>query len=124
MTRCVRRGMQMYSCNGGANQKFTLDSSTQQLRSGSNNLCIDIDYGNGDLYVWAGPLSNGDFAAALTNTASTASNITLNFAKVPGMHGSYTVRDLWKQQDVGTFATSYTAAVAPHGTAMLRLRSA
>ena len=33
------------------------------------------------------------------------------------------VRDLWQQQDLGVFASSFTAAVPAHGLALLELRS-
>ena len=55
--------------------------------------------------VWARPLSNGAFAAALYNSANDSShNITVQWASVNPDWGSGTwvlVRDLWAHSDVG-----------------------
>jgi len=39
-----------------------------------------------------------------------------------GLNGVQTVRDLWRQKDVGIFAESFTANVARHGAMLIRLR--
>ena len=47
-------------------------------------------------------------------------NMTLNFADL-NLKGKYTVRDLWRQQDLGSFNTSFTTEVAYHGVSFVRL---
>jgi hypothetical protein len=51
----------------------------------------------------------------------TAADITIIFADV-NLVGNVSVYDIWAQQTVGVFSTSYTARAVPfHGTAFLRL---
>jgi alpha-galactosidase len=63
--------------------------------------------------VWAGPLVNGT-AVALLNIGENPMNITAQFSQV-GVSGSVVVRDLYLQQDLGTFSGSFTGLVQPHG---------
>ncbi len=46
--------------------------------------------------------------------------ITLNWKDL-GLTGPQTVRDLWRQTDVGVFDGSFEGFVARHGVLMLRL---
>jgi len=58
------------------------------------------------------PQPAGKVAVMLMNSANTANSLTLQFSSVPGLSktGSYKLRDLWTQSDLGTFTTSYTAS--------------
>ncbi|QNU66656.1 carbohydrate-binding protein [Ruminiclostridium herbifermentans] len=76
------------------------------------------------LDVWVKPLGieGTTKAVALLNRNSTTQNITVNFSDI-GMQGKVSVRDLWAKADKGEFSGSYTAAVPPHGTVMLKVSS-
>jgi alpha-galactosidase len=41
-----------------------------------------------------------------------------------GLRGQQLVRDLWRQTDVGTFATDFEAFVGRHGVVLIRIRAA
>lgn len=84
---------------------------------------------SGTCQVWARPLSDGSYAAALFNSDDTKTHgITLKFDVVPkagwGSATKATVRDLWAHKDVGTFTGSYTVQVEPHATVMVILKKA
>jgi alpha-galactosidase len=71
--------------------------------------------------TWLKPLSDGSYAVALLNTASSSQNITVNWSDL-GLGGQWSVRDLWAHANEGTYSGSYTATgVASHGTAVLEL---
>ena len=40
-----------------------------------------------------------------------------------GIHGRHTVRDLWRQKDVGKFDHEFHATVGPHGAEMFLLKA-
>uniref|UniRef100_A0A7S2JDP7 Alpha-galactosidase n=1 Tax=Haptolina brevifila TaxID=156173 RepID=A0A7S2JDP7_9EUKA len=60
-------------------------------------------------------------AVLLMNHASNAADLILIFSDIPGVTCSTCkVRDLWKQQDIGTFSTSYTSkGVVSHDSVFL-----
>eukprot|EP00013_Stygamoeba_regulata_P010039 CAMPEP_0177676140 /NCGR_PEP_ID=MMETSP0447-20121125/27613_1 /TAXON_ID=0 /ORGANISM="Stygamoeba regulata, Strain BSH-02190019" /LENGTH=360 /DNA_ID=CAMNT_0019184649 /DNA_START=236 /DNA_END=1318 /DNA_ORIENTATION=+ len=76
--------------------------------------------------VWARLLADGSVAVALRNTHDTASAaITVTFSDVfLGSVGPVRVRNVWSQQDEGTFTGAFTATVPPHGTAFVLLWAA
>ncbi|MFF8868389.1 glycoside hydrolase family 27 protein [Streptomyces sp. NPDC015139] len=71
--------------------------------------------------VWSKRLASpSSRAVALFNTSDVARDITVSFADT-GLSGSVKVRDLWKHQDVSAPKRWYTAHVAAHAVAMLKL---
>ena len=71
--------------------------------------------------IWAKPMSDGSVAVALVNDSSTprSETITADFASM-GLEGKWLVRDLWRQQDLGTFSGSFASEVPWHATTLLR----
>jgi alpha-galactosidase len=49
--------------------------------------------------------------------------ITADFSKLK-LDGKQTVRDLWRQKDVGSFDGGYETTVAPHGAVLVKLSPA
>ncbi|GAC1637512.1 MAG: hypothetical protein NVS4B8_02430 [Herpetosiphon sp.] len=75
--------------------------------------------------VWAKQMqAKGEQAVALVNRGDTTANITVNWTDLGMQAGDATVRDLWAHLDRGVSRDSYTAVVAPHGVAMLRVTQA
>ncbi len=74
-----------------------------------------------DLEIWVKELANGDTAVGIMNVYHLARPITFNFSDA-GLKGAYTLRDVWRQKDIGTFTDSFTTVVPGHATLVLRLR--
>ena len=70
--------------------------------------------------VWAKPMSDGSLVFALFNTCAFPMPVAVDFASL-GLEGSWRVRDLWRQQDVGVVSGSYSAEVFVHATHLVRL---
>lgn len=76
----------------------------------------------GDLEIYAKPLSNGSWAVALLNRSGTTAVMSLNWQQDLGLKwDSVTIRDLWKHKNVESAATVYTTEVIGHEAKVLRI---
>ncbi|HEX7362486.1 MAG TPA: glycoside hydrolase family 27 protein [Bryobacteraceae bacterium] len=75
---------------------------------------------NGDLEVWARPLSGGAYAVGLFNRGPSSAKVTAHWSDV-GFHGKARVRDLWAHANRGVFADEFSAQVPSHGTVMIKV---
>jgi len=77
---------------------------------------------NGDLEVWAKPLSDGSRAVILFNRGSSESEISVNWVQIGyPEHLAAKVRDLWAHKDVGSFTGNYSAKVSSHSVVMVEI---
>ena len=77
---------------------------------------------NGDLEVWARPLSDGSRAVILFNRGKSESEVSVRWEEVGYTgHVAAQVRDLWMHKDVGSFTGTYSAMVAPHSVVMVKI---
>jgi len=74
------------------------------------------------IQVFSRPLSNGDMAVVIFNndSAGTPTNVTVPFSTLT-ITGTHYIRDLYSATDLGSFASSFTQMVNPHGVGMYRL---
>ncbi|NPV82463.1 MAG: alpha-galactosidase [Candidatus Aminicenantes bacterium] len=108
-----------------------LDDFTLNLLTNAEVLEIDQDplgrqaekVVEGDDYqVWARELEDGSRAVGLFNLdAYEHRKVAVDFASLGLEAGSYRVRDLWRQQDLGVFSGRFEAEVPPHGVVLVRL---
>jgi alpha-galactosidase len=70
--------------------------------------------------VWAKQMSDGSTVAGLFNRGLLTRPVTLDF-KALDLSGKQTLRDLWRQQDLGAFDGAFTADIPGHGVLLLRL---
>jgi alpha-galactosidase len=75
------------------------------------------------LEVWAKDLEDGSKAVGLFNRGSGEKTVTANWADL-GLSGKQTVRDLWRQKDLGSVAGSFEAKVGRHGVMLVRITPA
>jgi len=110
--------VELYSCNGGVNQKWAYNKTDQTLRSEGQCLTVDSDA----LEVWAGPLNDGSVAVVLLNKTKKTSSIVANWQNI-GLNPKVKckVRDVWARKDLGIFSGNFTASVASHGVMMIRV---
>jgi alpha-galactosidase len=75
---------------------------------------------DGDLEVWARPLTGGRRAVALLNRSGAAANIGVTWEDLNyPAHLPATLRDLWQKTDLGKFTGNFSASVAPHAVVMV-----
>ncbi|MBO9153584.1 putative Ig domain-containing protein [Chitinophaga sp. GCM10012297] len=75
-----------------------------------------------DVGVMAKDMEDGSKAAGLFNLADDGvQQVTVKWEEL-GISGRYIVRDLWRQQDIGTFEGRFSAPVNRHGVVMISLR--
>ncbi|KAJ6822591.1 alpha-galactosidase-like [Iris pallida] len=106
----------------------SLDKQTLEILSNSEVIAVNQDKlgvqgkkvkSNGDLEVWAGPLTGGRKAIVLWNRSSGHASITAKWSDI-GLKSSTIVhvRDLWEHKTTSSVRGKLTANVAPHACKM------
>jgi alpha-galactosidase len=72
-------------------------------------------------FILAKSLEDGSVAVGLFNLNGAARSISVDWKDV-AKSGKLTVRDVWRQRDIGAFTGSYTSSVPAHGVVLVRLR--
>ena len=79
---------------------------------------------DGSQVIYVKHLEDGSLAVGMFNCGETDVKMSIN-PKMLGLYdGDRTVRDLWRQKDVGSLVMNngaYTATVAPHGVHLVRV---
>ena len=75
---------------------------------------------DGDLEVWARPLSDGAYAVGLFNRGTSEAKVTARASDI-GASGTLHVRDLWAHADHGTMSDQFSADVPAHGVVLIKL---
>ena len=70
--------------------------------------------------VWAKDMEDGSKAVGLFNRGEFEDAVTVNWRDL-GLTDKQTVRDLWRQIDLGEFAGSFSVKVPRHGAALIRV---
>src|SRR4029077_471846 len=72
--------------------------------------------------VWAKELEDGSKAVGLFNRGEMEAALSVKWSHL-GVQGAQVVRDLWRQQDLGTFEREFKTNVPRHGVVLIRLRA-
>ena len=75
---------------------------------------------SGNLEIWSRQLEDGSRAVGLFNRGMFAGKIQMKWSDL-GISGKQTLRDVWKQQDIGVFEGSFTADIPSHGVKLLKV---
>jgi alpha-galactosidase len=78
---------------------------------------------DGDLEVWARPLSGGAYAVGLFNRGASPSKATARWSDV-GFSGTARVRDLWAHAARGEAAEEFSSDVPAHGVVLIKVEPA
>ena len=104
-----------------------LDDFTKGLLTNDEVLAVNQDplgkqaarlIQDGDIEVWAKPLADGTTAVGVFNRGFFEAKYDLDLSK---LGDGRTVRDLWRQTDLGAFDETFETAVPPHGVVLLKV---
>jgi alpha-galactosidase len=74
------------------------------------------------LEVWVKDMEDGSKAVGLFNRGEKEASVTANWPDL-GLAGRQSVRDLWRQKDLGSFEGRFQASVPRHGVFLARMRA-
>lgn len=74
-----------------------------------------------NLRIYAKPLEDGSTAVGLFNLGDKDAAVTATWSDL-NLSGKRTVRDLWRQKDLGQFEGQFQMTVAPHGAELIKLK--
>jgi alpha-galactosidase len=78
---------------------------------------------SGDSVVYTKALEDGSWAVGLFNRGEKPATVRVRWSDLQ-LTGAQIVRDLWRQQDLGTFADHFETAVPRHAVRLVRIRAA
>lgn len=111
------------------NDLTKMDATTLELLTNKEVIALDQDplgkqgyriAQEGPLEIWMKPLNDGTVAVGMFNRMDTLSPMTLHLSDI-GVKSSARLRDLWKHQDLGTFADVFKQTIGPHGVMLLKV---
>jgi alpha-galactosidase len=73
-----------------------------------------------DREVWVKEMEDGSKAVGLFNRGEGETTVSTKWANL-GIRGQQLIRDLWHQENLGTFAEEFRATVPRHGVVMIRV---
>jgi hypothetical protein len=107
-----------------------LDDFTLSLLTNDEVLDVDQDplgksalrvAKNGDHEVWAKDMEDGSKAVGLFNRGEGDASVAVKWSDL-GLQGKQTVRDLWRQKDLGEYENAFSATVGRHGVVLIRIQ--
>jgi alpha-galactosidase len=90
---------------------------------GAPPIVAPTDNPGGNGLVYAKPLDDGSLAVGLFNIGPKEEKITAAWKDI-GATGKRTVRDLWRQKNLGVFENEFSATVPSHGVVLVRIAAA
>jgi len=82
--------------------------------------CARLARNAGDTFVLAKDMEDGTMAVGLCNRGAVAAMVSVGWSEL-GLTGRQTVRDVWRQKDIGSFEEKYEASVPSHGVVLIRV---
>jgi alpha-galactosidase len=123
---CMAAAPLLLGCDLDKLDDFTLNlvSNDEVLAVNQDTLGKQATVASNDgntLLVYARPLDDGSEAVALYNLGKEPAKVT---AKWPDLKliGKHSVRDLWRQKDLGDFSEEFSMTVAPHGAELVKVK--
>jgi hypothetical protein len=118
----------VYGCNGGANQKFTMKPNGVIASAGG--MCLELtaekpnDGGSRQLQLWAKPVGGGSMAILLINEDPSA-NVTATVVLADlNMTGTVQRRNIWERADAGAATSSFDVIVPAFDSVFMVLSQA
>jgi len=113
-----------------ANDMSEMDAFTRNLLENDEVIAVSQDSlgdqavqiaQNGEVRVYAKKMEDGSQAVGLFNTGTNGTmTVTVKWSDLK-ISGSETVRDLWRQKDLGKFTDEFSMPVAPHSAELVKI---
>jgi len=113
-----------------ANDLSDMDAFTKNLLENDEVLAVSQDSlgdqaveiaKDGDARVYARKMADGSKAVGLFNTGTNGIiNVTVKWSDLK-IHGKHSVRDLWRQKNLGKFKDEFSMLVAPHSAELVKI---
>jgi alpha-galactosidase len=109
-----------------------LDDFTLNLLTNDEVIAVDQDplgrqasrvVQEGPLQVWSKDLDDGSKAVGLFNIGELEAPVTVKWSDI-GVTGKQTVRDLWRQRDLGDFDGEFSAPIDHHDVLLVKISPA
>lgn len=71
-------------------------------------------------FILAKDMEDGSKAVGIFNLLNESRNMSISWHDID-LKGPQSVRDLWRQKDIGVFESSFETEIAPHGVSMIRI---
>lgn len=106
-----------------------LDNFTLNLLTNDEVIDIDQDLlgkgaakvvANKTYQVWVKELEDGNYAVGIFNMRDIPVNVTIYWKDIK-LAGSYDVRDVWRQKNLGSFPDKFETNIAGHGVTLIKL---
>jgi alpha-galactosidase len=94
-----------------------IDINQDRLCKPADRLVLDAGR---KLQLYKKPLSNGQISVGLFNVADKKQDISFSLEHL-NLDGKWKIRDVWRQQDIGTVTDTFTATLDGHGSLLLVL---
>lgn len=101
-------------------KRILLNKEVIALNQDSLGLQCRLVSGNDIFEVFVKQLAGGDYALAILNRSDKSAKLDLNFQNI-GLKGKYTIRDLWKHENLSSSSNGWKGALAAHETKIFRL---
>lgn len=107
-----------------------LDDFTLNLLTNDEVIAVDQDpLGNqavpvikkGNIQVWKKKLADGNYAVGIFNLGRETESYTLGFAEA-GLNSISSLRDLWRQKELGPFTEKFECKIPSHGVILLKVK--
>ena len=126
---CLQSAPLILGCELTALDDFTLGLLTNdevlavdQDALGKQGVPVDKE---GDTVAYVKPMEDGSTAVGLFNLGAAEATVAIKWADLRIEEGKQmTVRDLWRQKDLGSFTGKFEAKVASHGVVLVRVSAA
>lgn len=127
---CIVASPLLLGCDLERLDDFTLNLLTNdevlavsQDALGRQGITVSREGTDDVLRVYVKELADDSKAVGLFNLSDEAATVTARWSDLKIM-GRQTVRDLWRQKNLGLFETQFTMTVAPHGAELISVRPA
>lgn len=122
---CLQSAPLLIGCDMTKLDEFTLNLLTNDeviaVNQDELGLAAEQVFNENEKRIWMKKLSDGSYAVGLFNTGYESQEVEMDFAKL-GLPAKATLRDLWRQKDLGEFQGSYKVKIPRHGCMLLKVR--